>query len=340
MYKKIKYFLSWLVIMKNFYDRLENKSIIFKELKNTIFRFLPIANPRPIKTFLPRSKRKFLLTIGGVFNQDRAQLIDCDEKNIASLKLLKNTLLGKKGKIIVIPKDNVIYKHVKKIGEWESEESYFLIDILNTCENPTLIDIGANVGLISLQVLNNCKKNIKVELFEPIVEHYNCILKNLSDYNLAVRANNYALGTFSGQLKFYREQNNSGNTSYDKNSIFAGNFSEEICEVRDANEALKEKFRDNNDKIVIKSDTQGMDIEILASLELSWFNKIEGGVIELWSRENVKIIELEVLLEKFKDQFIFGYKPDELGSISKEEIKNFMMSKSLQSKNLYFKKVR
>jgi FkbM family methyltransferase len=337
MFSKVMYFKNWLKTMVSFYARLENKLTMVKEVKHTIFRFLPIANPRPFKTFLPRTKRKFILTVGWLFHLDRGVLVECSKEKIARVKLRKDCSLGNTGKLITLPMDNVIYKHVKKIGEWEREESDFLSELIKKCDNVVMIDIGANVGLVSLQVLNQCD-NIKVELFEPIKDHYNCLIENLKEYQSFISANNYALGASSSMATFYREDSNSGNTSFDRDSIYAGSYKVESCEIKSANKTFEEKFKDKTKKIVIKSDTQGMDIEILSSLDAIWFEVIEGGVIELWSRENVREEELDLLLNKFKDLYSFGYKPEEIGLINKDDIKEFMMSKSLQSRNLYFRK--
>jgi hypothetical protein len=103
------------------------------------------------------------------------------------LQLNKNYPLGHKGTIIELPKDNIIFKYVRLRGTWELEESKFLACGLQKVEEikskVALLDIGANTGLVALQVINISGSNAEIFLFEPVPRHAFAISQNLNNDN-------------------------------------------------------------------------------------------------------------------------------------------------------------
>ena len=128
------------------------------------------------------------------------------------LQLRKNYSLGKKGFILEIPKDEVIYRQVKHYGNWELEESEFLSDglvisnvIIDT--KVALLDIGANTGLVTLQALNLSKVCVDVFLFEPIHRNVNALKFNLRELK-NIKIIEASLSDRDGESNFFTEITN------------------------------------------------------------------------------------------------------------------------------------
>ena len=70
------------------------------------------------------------------------------------LKILKNCSLGKKNENIVLPIDSIILPSILKTGTWESHIVQ-LVKKYSKKKKFVLLDVGANIGLISKQILNS-----------------------------------------------------------------------------------------------------------------------------------------------------------------------------------------
>jgi hypothetical protein len=127
-----------------------------------------------------------------------ARCIRIDDFENGVLILNRNSSLGRKGAIVYTPQDNTIFKFVVEHGEWEIDESQFLADRLirdvkpsERKLKPVFIDIGANAGLVTRQVLNLSRSDCDVVLVEPIPNHVKAIRANLEKFN---PENNFVIG--------------------------------------------------------------------------------------------------------------------------------------------------
>ncbi|HEY3346442.1 MAG TPA: FkbM family methyltransferase [Nitrospirota bacterium] len=148
-----------------------------------------------------------------------------------------------------------------------------------------LVDIGANIGLISCQTGNRFKQ---VHMFEPnpycckILEVNTLIALNKTDY----RINNYGLGDENKKCLLTVPRHNWGgafikdkSNSYDDRilankdefeSIIDSNYFTVDIEIRKASEALDDVFKDlidkNLTKGVIKIDVEGFEPTVLKGI--------------------------------------------------------------------------
>lgn len=73
------------------------------------------------------------------------------------LRLRRGMPLGKKGALLQIPRDEIIFEEVRKFGHWEPAESLFLSQAMARLQErdgiieTLLLDIGAKTGLVTLQ---------------------------------------------------------------------------------------------------------------------------------------------------------------------------------------------
>ena len=224
--------------------------------------------------------KKFLSRlVKGKFKTIFKSLLESKLKNISIKKLVieleKNCLLGKKrDKIYLIP-DEIITPYVLKNACWDYEIIQFIRRNIKN-NNNIFLDIGANVGLITKQLLMTNIKIKKILCFEPDKNTFECLKKNLANSNI-VNTYNFGLGLKTKSLKLYKNQMNSGDSSFVKKSRIY-----EICKINNINSFLKKNYKIiNNNSLIYKSDTQGMDEELFIGLQDKYFEKIKIAIIEI-----------------------------------------------------------
>ncbi len=81
-------------------------------------------------------------------------------------------------------KDYIYDNSIKMDVLWEDYICNFIYN--NIDENMDFLDIGANIGLISISVNNKCKlnkKNINIHCFECDIENFLCLKYNTFNHN-------------------------------------------------------------------------------------------------------------------------------------------------------------
>lgn len=260
----------------------------------------------------------------------------------AVLILNSNSALGNKGDLIALPKDKVIYRHVKRFGEWEPVVSSFLSNLafLNQDDQLVFLDLGGQAGIITRQYLN---KSIKFTdsswIVEPLVLHRDAIEYNCSNWlqKSELRIFPYALDRIDQVKRIYIEKDNSGNASLlDYLPISRGKSIEKIKtkQVKSFEEII---FKPNV-KFLIKSDLQGMDAEVLAQFSEDFWNQSIGGVVEIWALSSVNKEHVEKLIKIWKCFSAFSWDSSLKVRIHLEDIKDFWLSGSGATKNLFITK--
>ena len=119
--------------------------------------YVPLVNITPIFSFPKRLVKKWKWMVRWfLFPKLRisgARITENTVNTNSRLVLNKSHTLGEKNVVIEVPKDKVIFEHVKRLGHWEMEVCFFLSNGLreiSTREKKigTLVDLGANSGLI------------------------------------------------------------------------------------------------------------------------------------------------------------------------------------------------
>ena len=224
--------------------------------------------------------KKFLSRlIKGKFKTIFKSLLESKLKNLSIRKLVieleKNCLLGKKKEKIYLIPDEIITPYVLKNACWDYEIIQFIKKYIRN-NNNIFIDIGANVGLITKQLLASNIKIKKYLCFEPDKNTFECLKENLSNNNI-ISTYNYGLGLKTKSLKLYKNKMNSGDSSFVKKSRIY-----EICKMNNINSFLKKNYKIiYNNNLIYKSDTQGMDEELFIGLQDKYFKKIKIAIIEI-----------------------------------------------------------
>jgi FkbM family methyltransferase len=136
-------------------------------------------------------------------------------------------------------------------------------------ENKDILDIGSNIGLISLAICENIKYK-SIHLFEPNPDYFNFSKKILNDYN-NIFFNNVGVGTKNEEKILYsnKGENIGWNTFLEKdplqNNNFINNMDKYACEII----KLDDFYKDINNIDFIKIDVEGYEAYVIeGALEL------------------------------------------------------------------------
>lgn len=249
-----------------------------------------------MKKYLSPLIKNSFKTIFKSYILSKKVFIDIDYIN---LKILKNCFLGKKNENIVAPIDNIILPSILNSGAWESH-IIKLIKKYSKKRKFILLDIGANIGLMSRQIINSKIKISKTFCFEPDKKKIEFIRYNLSKYK-NIKIMNYGLGKKDINTKLYKNIYNFGDTSLVKKT---SNFSK--AKVKNINKFFSKNLSLNKLPIIYKSDTQGMDEEIILSLKEKFLKNIEILIIEINNNRMIlKNIEKFNKITKYFNKFYF-----------------------------------
>lgn len=144
---------------------------------------IPITRLYPRRTFFRRSFQKFLVLYGERFGLVGSIPVSSTQTGNRVLRLNYRSALGVKGFEFEIPEDTAMYSHVRKAGSWETLSSHFLAEGLKEIEKigfkkSALVDLGANVGLVTLQTQNYAQTRNSIIMVEPLPNHITAIESN------------------------------------------------------------------------------------------------------------------------------------------------------------------
>jgi len=274
-----------------------------------------------------------------------ARSVGVDQFENGVLSLNRATMLGRKGDLITTPLDKTIFRFIVEHGEWEPQESRYLSKCLIATDSAeglsskvAFVDVGANSGLVTRQVLNHSGSHCDVVLVEPIPNHVKAIEANLTYLrgNNRVQIVEVALGEVSGQSEISMDISNRGNSSFLSSAMPAS----DIRKLQVKTLAVEEFFKtylSNFDNYIIKSDTQGFDSKILSLLPTDFWEKCRGAVVEVWALPEIEAISVRNLLKLWVNFSDFNWAADGSVPTNLDEIDSFWLSKSGGSKNLFLK---
>ena len=259
-----------------------------------------------------------------------------DELQNGNVLISLNTAssLGPKGTVLEVPKDDIIYQELRHRGEWEKEVSDFLSscikDLKKKSRNITLLDLGANIGLISLQVINDLEFSIELIAVEPLPQHISALERNLKPIS---RINDViilpvALGLESKMEYIHKQNTNSGNTSLIARVVPNDQVSKVRIQMLDTEE-FASKYLASDSNFVIKSDLQGFDAKVLARLGKQIWEKTYAASVEVWALTEI---------ENWKYFNKISWSSSFSNIVTLEEIREFWLSGTNTHRNVYLKK--
>jgi len=242
---------------------------------------------------------------------------------IIGLELTKNTRLGKKGDVLYLPNDTYLAWWLMKYGEIKYPISDFVENKLKENNSYTFIDIGANVGFTSREVLLNNSNIDQIICVEPVKSTFSCLEKNTSTFQKKLLFN-FALGQNNSTEEIYIDNANNGNASLVESMMNTSKYKSyetekiEIKSVDDFFKAIADEV--NNQGLIIKIDTQLYDELIFSLLPDDIIKQTRMVCYELTCLSGIQGPEFSI--EKFENN-ISSFNTiwsKELGTISKEEL--------------------
>lgn len=126
-----------------------------------------------------------------------------------------------------------------------------LIRFSKNFEIKRFIDVGANVGNWSKEVVKEVKDYTEITMFEPN-ENYNTLLFEFTRSAPKIKLNPYAISPLNGQVGFI------------KNGVFSHIDDLSGYKVRSINADFIGNEFDKNQRYLIKIDVEGFDLDVLA----------------------------------------------------------------------------
>lgn len=108
----------------------------------------------------------------------------------------------------------MLAKNISKGGPPEYQQPVRLRSLQHTKSKRVALDIGANVGLWSRDLVKHFDRVIA---FEPVAMFRECLVRNVTSANLTVES--IALGDRQGLIKMVITEGNTGHTHVDPNAI-------------------------------------------------------------------------------------------------------------------------
>jgi len=255
------------------------------------------------------------------------------------LKLNVATELGNAGSILEMPYDDVIFRSVQMHGSWATEETRFFVDIFKSTifsGKATFLDIGANVGLSSRQLLNETKSNMDCILVEPLWIHLEAIHTNLvlefPSANIEIFP--FALGEKNGSQVLHTDLANSGKSSLVFESAGLNRTIKTEIAVLAIGDFEKDIYRQERD-FLLKCDTEGFESVICSGFSDNFWSNVKAAIIEISPLSFPDIDKVNSSLSFFRKFSKMSWDPKSRNQIGITEISDFWLSKSKQTRNLY-----
>lgn len=201
---------------------------------------------------------------------------------------------GTLGKFVGAAGDAVVHGTYRDSGTWAPELLRLLReDLLGN--GGTLLDIGANIGLVAIPVTED--SSVRTLAFEPDPRNAELLRRNVALHALEnqISVQESALWSSSGEMILQRDRQNHG----DQRLVHTPTDGFPSVRVPLARlDALIEP-EDLEAPVVAKIDTQGAEVDVLQGAG-ALLRRIDAAIIEIWpsglARVGRKLGELETLL--------------------------------------------
>lgn len=200
--------------------------------------------------------------------------------------------LGRKEHVILETKSGLKIKIRKNSTDFMQFATIWLIDEYTKTDflirdEDIIIDIGAHIGLFALFASQFCKKG-KIYCFEPVKANFDLLKENLRINNISnVEVHNSAISKIDGNVTMYLNEDFSSH-----NIMIESDKKSTVSSI-----SLKTFFEKNGlEKCnFLKMDCEGSEYDIIESLPISYFEKIEKIIIEYHFAD-----EKNQIFQKFK----------------------------------------
>ncbi|MFI4954129.1 MAG: FkbM family methyltransferase [Burkholderiales bacterium] len=289
---------------------------------------------------LMNSLRKRLLDYLAKRRPQRALAVAAKSLGVSGITLrlpVDSPLYGGDGAFSVdLPVDEVVTPFVMAHHRWQPEELDFFQR--NLPDGPcVLVDIGANIGLVTRQLMHRLPSIRAAVCFEPNPANHELLCRNLRHLPQCaiVQA---ALASEDGVMEFFEDSANYGNYSLNRDAMKGRSY--KVSKVR----CLKATIGNllgampaeySGYPILWKSDTQGFDEVIATTLPDQFWNRVHAGIMEIWriDKPAVDHARLASILDTFPFR-AYADAPD--ANVSTDKIVSYCQGRDHSHKDLLF----
>jgi FkbM family methyltransferase len=201
--------------------------------------------------------------------------------------------------------DEVVHGHYRREGSWSPEIQELLADQLFPEGRGTFLDIGANIGLVSIPLAE--RRRVCCLAFEPEPRNFRSLERNIASHRVGdlFTTFNLALHSERARLRFELSPSNSGDHRVQGAESLSGEAKRTTIEVPADRLDDLVRIEDLPRPIVAKIDTQGAELRVLRGAERS-LSHIDHLICEFWPYGLRRMGDRpEELTELFRD-FSFG----------------------------------
>ena len=222
---------------------------------------------------------------------------------------------------------------------WQIEELEFAKRVCIGPEPITLIDIGANMGLFSRQLLIAIGAIAKVYAYEPERENFACLSHNLAPFDGEKSMIEAAISDRSSEAEFYLDPTNSGNYSLAVSAMPPSYTKVLVRTLNASTECLA--WLEGQNRIFYKSDTEGLDEWVATLIRPEFWPRVFAGMIELWNIAKKPSLDSEAfsfMLDSFPNKVFLANADTKVSevSVNTADIFNYINSRTQPHRDLAF----
>jgi FkbM family methyltransferase len=177
--------------------------------------------------------------------------------------------------------DEVVHGHYRREGTWSPEIQELLADRLFAEGRGTFLDIGANIGLVSIPLAE--RRRVHCLAFEPEPRNFQWLERNINAHRVGAlfRTFNLALHSEETRLVFELSGSNFGDHRVRGTAPVEDSGERTLIEVPAARLDDLVQIEELPHPIVAKLDTQGAELQVLRGAERS-LPHIDHLICEFW----------------------------------------------------------
>ena len=211
--------------------------------------------------------------------------------------------------------DQVVFGHYRKHGQWSPEVLLIIQEALGG-NGGTFLDVGANIGLISIPIAE--RGNAQVFAFEPAPANFHLLSRNVARHNLQDRVTLFSQAAYSESINLPMRISAD---NFGDHQIMPQGSSEQVNVQADR---LDRMLRGHvlRSPVVMKIDTQGCEVRVLRGAQQT-LKQVDTLILEYWplgvTRLGDSLVDFIPLLAEFPYAQILGQTKEEQRPLGKTE---------------------
>jgi FkbM family methyltransferase len=196
--------------------------------------------------------------------------------------------------------DEVVFGHYVREGTWAPSLVSLITERLLPTDGGTFIDVGANIGLVTVPIIERTKALGLA--FEPEPRNFRYLQRNIAHRGLADRVETFNVAVYSEEANLRMELSCDNHGDHRVLPESSENGSRRTVEVAAA--PLDVLLADSplTPPVVMKVDTQGCEVRVLSGAE-NVLARTDYLIVEYWPagvrRMGDSVRALEELLDRF-----------------------------------------